>query len=105
MSQHTRHPTADDFIKLREKTGMNRKEFSEYLGIPYRTMTDWERGMRQAPDYVFSLIKEKVERSFNLEKKPSVRAALLITKNETVKQKEEITNGRTESKGTKPHCR
>lgn len=104
MSLHTRRPNADDFIKLREQTGMNRKEFSTYLGIPYRTMTDWERGMCQAPEYVFNLIKEKVERDLNSEKKLSVRAAFLISKSETTKQKGEITNGRTELKGKKPHC-
>ena len=26
---------------------MNRKEFSEWLGIPYRTMQEWELGRRQ----------------------------------------------------------
>ena len=49
-------------------------------------MTDWERGMRQTPEYVFNLIKEKVERDFNLEKKPSVRAALLMSKEEMEKE-------------------
>lgn len=97
-----REATAGDFISLREKTELNRKEFSEYLGIPYRTMTDWERGMRQAPFYVYNLIKEKVERDFNLEKKPSVRAALLMSKEET--EKEGLKNGRSQSKGTKPYC-
>ena len=28
--------------ELREKMGMNRREFSEYYGIPYRTVQDWE---------------------------------------------------------------
>ena len=33
-----------DIIKeLRESTGMNRKEFCEYFGIPYRTVTEWEK--------------------------------------------------------------
>ena len=30
--------------KLRESTGMNRKEFCECFNIPYRTVTEWERG-------------------------------------------------------------
>ena len=37
----------EQLIELREKTGMNRKEFAEFFQIPYRTMTDWERGERQ----------------------------------------------------------
>ena len=40
----------EQLIELREKTGMNRKEFAEFFQIPYRTMTDWERGERQMPD-------------------------------------------------------
>lgn len=50
MKQHER-------IKaLRESTGMNRKEFCEYFGIPYRTVTEWERDNRHAPDYVIRLL-------------------------------------------------
>ena len=32
----------NDVKELRLKTGMNRKEFSNYFGIPYRTIEDWE---------------------------------------------------------------
>lgn len=42
--------------KLRKQTGMNRKEFCEYFDIPYRTVTEWERGNRNAPDYVLRLL-------------------------------------------------
>ena len=42
--------------KLREQTGMNRKEFCEFFDIPYRTVTEWERGNRNAPDYVLRLL-------------------------------------------------
>ena len=42
--------------KLRESTGMNRKEFCEYLNIPYRTVTEWERGTRNAPEYLVRLM-------------------------------------------------
>lgn len=52
------------FIELRESTGMNRMEFSEYLGIPYRTMQDWERETRVMPGYVFALIEYKVQNEF-----------------------------------------
>ena len=36
--------------ELRESTGMNRKEFCEYFEIPYRIVTEWERGTRKMPD-------------------------------------------------------
>ena len=42
--------------ELRESTGMNRKEFCEYFGIPYRTVTEWERDNRHAPDYLIRLL-------------------------------------------------
>lgn len=42
--------------KLRESTGMNRKEFCETFDIPYRTVTEWERGTRNAPEYVLRLL-------------------------------------------------
>ena len=43
--------------ELRESTGMNRKEFCEYFGIPYRTVTEWERDNRHAPEYVLRLLE------------------------------------------------
>ena len=50
----------EQLIELRKQTGMNRKEFAEYFQIPYRTITDWERGERQMPDYLFRLLAYKV---------------------------------------------
>lgn len=43
--------------ELRESTGMNRKEFCEYFDIPYRTVSEWERDGRHAPDYVVRLLE------------------------------------------------
>ena len=43
--------------ELRESTVMNRKEFCEYFGIPYRTVTEWERDNRHAPEYVLRLLE------------------------------------------------
>ena len=40
---------------------MNRKEFAKWLGIPYRTIQDWERGVSQVPDYVLHLIAYRVK--------------------------------------------
>lgn len=53
---------------LREKTGMSRKEFCEYFDIPYRTVTEWERDTRHAPDYVVRLLEYYI-RMENLLKK------------------------------------
>ena len=40
---------------------MNRKEFCDYFGIPYRTVTEWERGTRKMPDYVFRLLAYRIK--------------------------------------------
>lgn len=42
--------------KIREHLEMNRTEFSRYIGIPLRTLEEWEAGRRQMPDYVLRLI-------------------------------------------------
>ncbi len=46
---------------LRERIGMKRTEFAEWLGIPYRTLQDWELGNSKMPEYVLRLIAYKVK--------------------------------------------
>lgn len=55
-----RRKVAYAFRMIREKSGMNRKDFSIWLGIPYRTMQEWELGRRIMPEYVLRLIAYKV---------------------------------------------
>lgn len=50
----------EKLIALRKQTGMNRKEFAEYFGIPYRTVQDWELGNRQMPEYLLRLMAYKI---------------------------------------------
>ena len=59
---------------LREQTGMNRKEFSMHVGIPVRTLEDWEAGRRTPPEYIPRLISyqfkyEKLMRKLEQEEK------------------------------------
>ena len=51
----------NEIKKLREQTGMNRKQFCEYFEIPYRTVTEWERGIRKMPAYVLRLFIYRVK--------------------------------------------
>lgn len=46
--------------KLRKMTGMNRREFCDYFGIPYRSVEDWEHGKRKAADYLVRLMEYKL---------------------------------------------
>lgn len=47
--------------ELRERSGMTRKQFVEYFGIPYRTVQSWELGDRDCPEYLLSLIEYKLK--------------------------------------------
>lgn len=40
---------------------MNRREFSDYYGIPYRTVQDWEAEKRELPEYLLRLMKYRAE--------------------------------------------
>ena len=48
--------SADKIRRLREQTGMTRKDFSIHIGIPLRTIEDWEAGRRRPPEYMPRLI-------------------------------------------------
>ncbi len=56
-----RRKMAYAFKMIRSQSGMNRKDFSAWLGIPYRTMQEWELGRRAMPEYVLRLIAYKVQ--------------------------------------------
>lgn len=45
----------------RVAAGLTQQDLSDLLGIPKRTIEDWERGVRQPPDYVERLIVDKIE--------------------------------------------
>lgn len=49
------------FKEIRQASGMNLTQFSEYFGIPYRTIQHWEQGTRQCPKYLLNLIQYKLE--------------------------------------------
>lgn len=49
------------FKEIRQASGMNQKQFSEYFGIPYRTIQHWDQGTRQCPKYLLELIQYKLE--------------------------------------------
>ena len=52
----------------RGKMGMNRREFSDYYGIPYRTVQDWEAEKRELPDYLLRLLKYRAEIECRIER-------------------------------------
>ena len=48
--------TATKMKELRDSVGMTRKEFSDHIGIPIRTLEDWEAARRTPPEYIPRLI-------------------------------------------------
>lgn len=54
---------------IREKAGLNRREFSDYMGIPLRTLEEWEAGRRRMPDYVLRLLAYYVKTEHFLREK------------------------------------
>lgn len=52
----------NDFKKIRIESGMSRTEFAEHFEIPYRTVQNWELGLRECPDYLLKLIEFKLNK-------------------------------------------
>lgn len=50
------------FKEMREASGMSRKQFGEYFGIPYRTIQSWELGDRDCPAYLLDLMEYKLKK-------------------------------------------
>ena len=61
--------SADKIRRLREQTGMTRKDFSIHIGIPLRTIEDWEAGRRRPPEYIPRLIEYQLKYEELIEKK------------------------------------
>ena len=59
---------AKDVIKkIREEAGMTQKAFSDFFGIPVRTLQDWEAGLRKPPEYVVRLLPYKLKAEWDYE--------------------------------------
>lgn len=50
-----------DIKKARLNANLTQRKMSELLGIPIRTISNWESGCRTCPDYVARLIIGKLE--------------------------------------------
>ena len=51
-----------EFKELRKATGMTQRKYSEYFGIPLRTIEDWERGITKCNPYLLELMLYKLEK-------------------------------------------
>jgi len=62
-NQSAKLPTIQE---LRESVQMNKTQFAEHLEILYRSIQNWELGIRQCPDYVIRLIEYRLQHECNL---------------------------------------
>ena len=46
--------------EARNEVGFTQKQVQELMGIPIRTLQNWEAGIRKCPDYIERLIVEKI---------------------------------------------
>lgn len=49
------------FKELREASSMNMKQFAKFFGIPYRTVQDWDAGIRKCSPYLIDLMAYKLK--------------------------------------------
>ena len=61
--------SAEKIKRIREQTGLSRKDFSIHIGIPLRTIEDWEAGRRRPPEYIPRLIEYQIKYEELIEKK------------------------------------
>lgn len=47
--------------EIRSACSMTQKAFSEFLGIPKRSIENWESGERNPPEYLVKLIEYKLK--------------------------------------------
>jgi len=53
--------TENEFRSARKRLRMTQRKLSEILGIPKRTIEEWEGGRRNPPEWVKKLVLEKME--------------------------------------------
>lgn len=46
--------------EMRAETGLSQVKFAEHLGIPRRTIENWESGTNHCPQYVRDLIQYRL---------------------------------------------
>ena len=49
-----------DIRELRTELGDTQREFADRYGIPFRTVQNWENGVRKPPEYIIRLLEERI---------------------------------------------
>ena len=48
-------------LEMRKSLGDTQSEFAQRYNIPYRTIQNWESGLRKPPEYILELLQHKVQ--------------------------------------------
>lgn len=59
----------DKLKEIRASLGLNRKAFSEHIGIPLRNLEEWEAGRRKMPEYLLRMLIYYIKMDQYLEEK------------------------------------
>ena len=60
--------------ELRAMTGLSQVKFAEALGIPLRSLQNWELGERECPQYVADLIEFRITHDKKFKPKENKKA-------------------------------
>ncbi len=55
----------EDVKQVRKQARLTQKAMSELFKIPYRTISDWERGLRNPPEWVCLLLVNPISNGLN----------------------------------------
>ena len=69
MTDNKAMEAKEEIKRMRKEAGMTQKAFSEFFGIPVRTLQDWEAGVRTPPDYVVRLLPYKLNLEWDYDNK------------------------------------
>ena len=50
-----------NILEMRKSLGYTQSEFAQRYNIPYRTIQNWESGLRKPPEYILELLQHKVQ--------------------------------------------
>ena len=62
--------------EIRELLGINKTAFAKRYGIPYRTVQDWELGLRNPPEWLLPIMERIVKEDVALENRPKQNHAM-----------------------------
>ena len=64
MNRRTKMSTNNKIKELRAETSLTQEKFSQYYGVPKRTLENWETGRREPPSYIVRWLERLIDIDF-----------------------------------------